>query len=87
MQVTQENTTDRPWFYNRNKLQLAADTVSSALWWHTIDLFLYIYPTEIFKIKQYRAVGLACEWFLDCDKVRLLQWHMNHKREDAPFRE
>lgn len=87
VQVTQENSADRPWFYNRNNLQLAADTVSSVLWWQTIDLLLNVYPKEFFRTKQCKAICSACERFIDYARVRLLQWHMHCKHENVPFRE
>lgn len=87
VQDTQQNSADRSWFYNRNNLQLAADTVSSVLWWQNIDLLLNIYPKEFFKTKQSRAICSACEWFIDCGKVRILQWHTHCKQGNVHFRE
>lgn len=87
VQETQENSADRPWFYNRNNIQLAADTVSSVLWWQTINLLLNVYPKEFFKTKQCRAICSACEGLIACGKVRLLQWYKHCKHKNVHFRE
>lgn len=83
VQDTQENAADRPWFYNRNNIKLAADTVSSVLRWQTIDLLLNIYPKEFFKTKQCRATCSACEGLIACGKVRLLQGYTQKAQECA----
>lgn len=85
--VQEKNSADGPWFYNRNNLQLAADTVSSVLWWQTTDLLLNICPKEFFKTKQCRAICSACEGFIACGKVRLLQGYTHCKHENLHFRE